>query len=456
MNEKVPECSPTEDRASELGSYRRRGLILRLSPQVAASLRTGTFGRDTPTLVLFHEHMHLVQDTTTLYGAMAHLAHWAKLQSIANANAAADRIRLPILQPQGRAGTLDAQSESRWASVVEGAWGTDDVGPCEVLSVALDPACTSRFADGKRVNEFPTPTCTLTISRTGRSPIEYAFGGAAVREGLAALMECSLTRDHPGVAVVKSPMPYDVLRLVALRVARDAHAEPPDDFTLARLAERSLMTLAPGYFMYRYVDEHLRRPGHELDEVIAAADEREGFASMFAPLGLQSRVLDNLEEYARNFSVSPQKARAFSWFLDRLRAGLQHRARDPDHFIRPMAEPDPWGAYAGLVSESPVPLVEVPGERNLFNVDPNATAGDAATEAGMLFALLDYVADLHVRRDRPVACPLRDACTMTFRDELCASSPWSRTRDDPTCVVGSAFAMLGVKDKRVKSYHKDA
>ncbi|GEM_PF-5909247 len=107
--------------AKDWGNYWLQSLVIEINDY----LQSATPGQPQSLppnrkLVLLHEYLHFLNNTTTLFGMESFLTDWLALFSIAKVNEQASKIRLPIKDQLGNVGTLESQSRSRLQNATYG------------------------------------------------------------------------------------------------------------------------------------------------------------------------------------------------------------------------------------------------------------------------------------------------------------------------------------------------
>lgn len=444
--------------AKDWGNYWPQGLVIEINDY----LQSATPGQPQSLpldrkLVLLHEYLHFLHNTTTLFGMESFLADWLALFSIAKANEQASKIRLPIKDQLGNVGTPESQSRSRLQNATYGDFFlnsfVDDI-PASVINIEFDENHKILYQNRSHSSNFPVPSCTFVIQQ-GEQHLCYKFGALAVYESLAALLEDTLVEHFSQASVEPFPeFPYRALQYAAKYFEKRSGQAPIDRITLARIADRSLMTTAPGFFAVRYLEEHTAHPQQTVDETVKNVNSRYPF---FKYEALISAALKDLKTLADALSVSPMKKEIFQWFMNHIETNLSARKDDPDKFIRPLLSNDPWGECDKLLSVVPIPIIQLNGygyyTLNSKNID-NKNEENIASNAAPLFKQLQFVINLHVEHNQKVKCPAHNICTQPFKNADCLSKPWKHADIIPSCETGSAFAFLGVKGKKVKCYHR--
>lgn len=440
-------CSHTD--AKDLGCYWLQGLVIEIN---------GYLPSQVPKLLIFHEYLHFLQNTTTLFGMQSFIANWLTLFSIAKTNEQVLEIRLPIKDPSGRFYTPESQSMRRLYNHTYGSCRLDcfdENVSADIINIEFDETHKVLYQNASHVDNFPVPSCTLKIIQQDKHLHPYEFGAHAVCESLATLLEDALI-EHSSSAY-EGPLqtfPYHSFQYVTKYYERKSGQASIDRITLARIADRSLMTIAPGFFAVRYLEEHTAHPQQTVDETVKNVNSRYPF---FKYEALISTALKDLKTLANALSVSPMKKEIFQWFMNHIETNLSARKDDPDKFIRPLLSNDPWGECDKLLSVVPIPIIQLNGygyyTLNSKNID-NKNEENIASNAALLFKQLQFVINLHVEHNQKVKCPAHNICTQPFKNADCLSKPWKHADRIPSCETGSAFAFLGVKGKKVKCYHR--
>ncbi|GEM_PF-6604842 len=216
------------------------------------------------------------------------------------------------------------------------------------------------------------------------------------------------------------------------------------------------MTTAPGFFAVCYLEEQTAHPKQPIDETVRIVNARYPWFKYDA---LIAAALKDLKTLASAMSVSPMKKEIFQWFTNHIETNLSERKDDPDKFIRPLLSKDPWGECDKLFSVVLIPIIQFNGNGNGYytlnskNID-NKNEENIASNAAPLFKQLQFVINLHVEHNQKVNCPAYSICSHSFKNADCLSKPWKHADRSPSCETGSAFAFLGVKEKKVKCYHR--
>lgn len=444
--------------AKDWGKYWLQGLIIEINDYFqSTTLEQPQYLHQVRTLVLLHEYLHFLQNTTTLFGMQSFLADWSTLFSIAKVNEQASKIRLPIKDQSGKVGTPESQSRSRLQNATYGDFSLNsfvDNIPASVINVEFDENHKIFYQNRSHSSNFPVPSCTLVIQQ-GEQHLCYKFGALAVYESLAALLEKTLVEHFPQASVELLPaFPYRALQYAAKYFEKRSGQAPIDRITLARIADRSLMTTAPGFFAVRYLEDQTAHPQQTVDETVKNVNSRYPF---FKHEALISAALKELKTSADALSVSPMKKEIFQWFMNHIETNLSARKDDPDKFIRPLLSNDPWGECDKLLSIIPIPIIHL-NSHGSYVLDPNDIGGkqegNIASNAAPFFKQLQFVINLHVERNQKVQCPAHNICIHPFKNADCHSKPWKHAERNQSCAMGSAFAFLNVQGKKVKSYHR--
>lgn len=209
------------------------------------------------------------------------------------------------------------------------------------------------------------------------------------------------------------------------------------------------MTIAPGFFAVRYLEEHTTHPKQPIDETVRIVNARYPWFKYDA---LISAALKDLKTLANAMSVSPMKKEIFQGFVTHIETSFAARKNDPDKFIRPLLSNDPWGECDKLLSIIPIPLIHLNGHGS-YILDPNdigsKQGGNIASNAAPFFRQLQFAINLHIESNPRLRCPAYDVCKRPFKDLDCLCKPWKHAERSPSCEAGSAFAFLGVKGKKV-------
>lgn len=441
LNKKLRLCSHTN--SNEEGCYWLQGLVVEIN---------GYLPSQVPKLLILHEYLHFLQNTTTLFGMQSFIANWSTLFSIAKANEQVLKIRLPIKDRSGRFGTPESESMRQLYNQTYGNWGlarfAEDVS-ASVINMEFDETRKVLYQNVSHVDNFPVPSCTLVIQQGER----YEFGAHAVCESLATLLENTLI-EHSSDAIGSLPtFPYRALQYVTEYYEKKGCQTLIDRMTLARIADRSLMTIAPGFFAVRYLEEQLARPAQTVDETVRIVNSKYPFQYD----ALISVALRDLKNLADTLSISPGKKEMFQWFITHIETNLSARKDDPDRFIRPLISDDPWKECDKLLSAVPIPIIQLNGygyyTLNLQNIN-NKQCKNIASDAAPFFRQLQFAINLHIKGNQKLKCPAYDICTHSFKNADCLNKPWKHAEHNQSCATGSAFAFLNVKGKKVKSYHR--
>lgn len=435
--------------AKDTGCYWLQGLVIEIN---------GYLPSQVPKLLILHEYLHFLQNTTTLFGMLSFIANWLTLFSIAKANEQVLEIRLPIKDPSGLFYTPESQSMKRLYNHTYGNCELDcfDENVSEdIINIEFDETRKVLYQNVSHVDNFPVPSCTLKIIQQGKHLRPYEFGAHAVCESLATLLEDALIEHSP--SAYEGPLqtfPYHSFQYVTKYYERKSGQASMDRITLARIADRSLMTIAPGFFAVRYLEEHTAHPKQPIDETVRIVNARYPWFKYDA---LIATALKELKTLACAMSVSPMKKEIFQWFMNHIETNLSARKDDPDKFIRPLLSNDPWGECEKLLSVTPIPIIQLNGygyyTLNLRNIN-NKQEENIASNAAPFFRQLQFAINLHIEGNHKLKCPAYDVCKLSFRNIDCLCKPWKHAERSPSCEAGSAFAFLGLKGKKVKCYHR--
>ncbi len=434
-------CSHTE--AKDIGCYWLQGLVIEIN---------GYLPLQVPKLLIFHEYLHFLQNTTTLFGMQSFIANWTTLFSIARVNKQALEIKLPIKKHSGYLGTPESESMKRLYKQTNGNVGLncfDKNVSADVINIEFDETSKVLYQNVSNVYNFPVPSCTLKVIQRDKHLTPYKFGALAVCESLATLLEDALI-GHSSRADEESlqTFPYHSFQYVTKYYERKSGKASIDRVTLARIADRSLMTIAPGFFAVRYLEEQIAHPKQTVGETVEIVNSK----YLFQHDALVSVALKDLKTLSDASSISPVKKEMFQWFITHIETNLSARKDDPDKFIRPLISDDPWGECEKLLSVTPIPIIQLNGHGyytlNLQNIY-NKLEENIASNAAPFFRQLQFAINLHIESNPRLKCPAYEVCKLHFKDLDCLCKPWKHAERSPSCEAGSAFAFLGVKGKKV-------
>lgn len=457
--EKVTEDAPLKQstscsrhRDAALGGFDPLSLAIKLESVMASvdSTAATALPRSRDGVTLLHEHRHLIQATTTLHGLLSMVTYLAIVPALARENGrAGKKLRWPIEHPS-------EPSIREWFTWFE-ATDRDHVAPgfrkdlpYRIRRISERPREVV-FRNSLGVFHYPVPAVVLHVEQSARG-FDLELGASGVCEAQADVQDRRLNHHVPGERTGSHPVfPYNVFDCVVDHLLERAGGARPGDFVVAVLADRALMTAAPGYHAVQYLQAHALDPARPIH---ALCDEIDAQHPLDQAAILRSAQSD-LATITQELGLSQHKAEMFGWLLKFIDEGLRARHQDPDHFLRPFSAPDPWTEAEALLQERFVPIITdakqaIRGINTASEIDAKI-----ATEAVRFLQGLRFVADVHLSPQTSPRCALYDSCGQPFKDRrVCLDTPWRRSEKqkdyDGTCATGSAFAFVGAVGKKVK------
>lgn len=440
--------------AKVLGIYWPQGLTIKINDNLTS--QPIDYQKNNNNLTLIHEYRHFLDDATTFFGMQAFLFYWTTIFSIIKINKGVSKIKLPIIQ-LGQVGTLESQSWLKWYNGTYGNsdmhYGYNDNIEPSIIDIKFKPDLKIPFTYESKSYDIPIPSCTLIIKQRDHL-FNYELGAIAVLESLATLLEDSLVEHSQDIQLEQPPtFPYRAFQYAVAYYLKKGNSKMSiDRKIMAQIADRSLMTIAPGFFAARYMEEQIAHPQQTVDEIVKIVNLNYPFKYD----ALISSILADLKNLADKFSISPMKKEMFQWFTTNIEKNFEIRKGDPDRFIRPLLSDDPWGECIKLLNDFPIPIIFHNGMEyyTLRHVDVNTKHKEyTGSNATLFFRLLQFVIDLHIKRNQKIKCPIYNGCMQDFKNEDCCDKPWKLADRELSCVTGSAFAFSGVKGKKVKNRH---
>ncbi len=405
---------------------------------------------------LMHEYGHLIQDRTSVFGAIEFMHFFDSIHSI-----------LKLLQIQANAAT------PRWArcapartllrkmmspptvqlpvSATEGAqesW----IASIYKLRAATDPRQPWRNGvmwalEGHRVDEIPVwyegaersiPVAVGSfVDNVKVSTYEHAIGPREIKEAYSVAIEVL----HGGPPV-NSAAAFEYLaveRILSL-------AGQVDERQVIAVCHWALQDPVPGvrfFEIFKMLEQYGRLPeAGDLYDLLRADALRFGLKQRVVQVGRQ------LDEIVRVQAASGSKDLLFEvlrWYRDRVVAALA-RNLDPnrrfplDTYICGFGlHPDVAG-FTAVVAEEPIPAVETPSGA-VF-----AFGGRSVDSDTVLFirSLGDLVGRLWFEPVASWPCVLESTCGLGYRDAGCTTRPCDKGRRRPACPYGAAAAYLGI------------
>lgn len=412
-------------------------------------------------IVFLHEHSHLLQEVTTLYGLACFAIYFRILPRLSGHCQHAPLIQLPVMRSGER--IPEAEEWHRWRGYIEGGVARDPSSPpfnerkgYEIVAVRHSPSWNRvKFGRLAPENGFPIHSTVVTVKQGALYDLHV--GAHAIGESLANMLD-SVLYDAASITRTSKapPYPYELLWSLAKFISKKKGVQRASRATLATFADRALMTLSPGYFVAKYLESHAGNPSRAPHDVCDQVERHAGWR-LDEPLATVHAVFS---EHLEKFKVSAHKTTFMEWFNRYVSRALENRLRDRNFYLTPFLSEDPWSRCDELRAAVPPPLI-IDGANKLSSYEDQDGA-KGAFDASRWFQSLKFVVKLlteeRVDTTRPmdVRCPLRDSCTYRnpADDGRCLVSPWvhadtilvAEDGREGTCATGSAFASIGVRD----------
>jgi len=390
-----------------------------------------------------HEYAHLIQDQSTIYGAISFLNLLDRLQDLR-------RILLATLQPM----VLPIRNHPR----AVGTWSAflDEVEPLARASAPWPKDGTWAFQDrevvaktcqcdlASAVRNYPVVLARFVDHATFREHV-HSFGVRELVEGYAVAVEHLHGGQLP--TLLESP---DFAYLALERVVSALGRYAPEH--VVAFAHWALQDPFPGVRLFELLD-HVRHtfggslpPAHELFGFLRDEAIRSGLAEKIV------QVNAAISRFVAHYLPSGERdplVRTLRWYQGVVSANLA-RLLDPQtqfplgSFLcrahQSWASED-WAALAAFCRQHPLPQIE-DGAGSVFTF---GASDHAAEGVFVLRGLVDVYERLWSGADTEWACPFHSTCPsekVPQKDSSCLATPWRKGVIQPYCPYGAASFYL--------------
>lgn len=417
----------SSSRSSALGGYSPFSFTIHVRDASFATRRAlSMYDRSEAGVTEGHEFLHFVLETTTAFGILSWIGYLETCMEVHSLLEEASAIDLPLNATSLRGSHwVRCWLQTRGDTVIEASLAqillAERAGSIEILGLGtvLQHAAWGVTETGDRV----------------------LIGDRVVQESLIRQVEQVLVQELADSCPVAGG-DYEVLETYGRLVAeqeRLAFRLPASD--LATLAERALQSFSPGYFALAYIAEFLRDPAGGADVAAGRVDAKHGHS----PDRFLQRCASAIEDALGLLAKAAPHNRYLPWILKRLRTGLEIRRERPRLVADLVTASDPWVALQELTLKHCVPAA-IDRESRFVAIEPLDGAPDdfpsdcARFAHGLVHAL---GVTLSADQETSTRCEFERNCDLAFKDEACASRPWVRAAQSPTCATGAAYRFLG-------------
>lgn len=386
---------------------------------------------------LMHEYGHLIQDRTSVFGAIEFMHFVDALQSVLRLlqNHGA-QVQLPVSASAGANQSWFASIHAlRAATNPRNPWRNDVWWAYEEYRVEEVPV----WYEGAE-RRIPVAIARFVDNTNGDS-YEHEIGPREIKEAYSVAIEVL----HGG------PPVNDATAFEYLAIDRIlSKAGPIDERQVAAICHWALQDPVPGVRFFEIVVT-LERQGvlpaaNDLYDLLRAQALGGGVANKVALVGQQ------LDEIVRVQSASGPNDllfQVFRWYRDRvvvaLARNLDAKRRFPlDTYVCGSGPHPDVAGFTAAVAEEPIPAVETPSGA-IF-----AYGGKSVDSDSVLFirSLGDLIGRLWFEPVASWPCVLEPTCVLGYRDAGCTTRPCDKGAKRPACPYGAAAAYLGIPHLR--------
>lgn len=386
---------------------------------------------------LMHEYGHLIQDRTSVFGAIEFMHFVDSLQSVLRMlQSQGAQVQLPVSASPGA-------SDSWFASI-------------HALRAATNPRCPWRndvwwAYEEYRVQEVPVwyegaerripVAIALFVDNTNGDTYEHEIGPREIKEAYSVAVEML----HGGPAV------DDATAFEYLAVERIlGKAAPVDERQIVAICHWALQDPMPGVRFFEIVATLDRRgalpPANDLYDVLRADALEAGVADKVALVGKQ---LDEIVCVQSASGPDDLLFRVFRWYRDQvvvaLGRNLDPQRRFPlDTYVCGSGTHPDGGGFTGIVTEEAIPAVETPSGA-IFAFGGESIDSDTVL---VIRSLGDLIGRLWFEPAASWPCVLEPTCVLSYRDAGCTTRPYDKGAKRPACPYGAAAAYLGIPHLR--------
>jgi hypothetical protein len=408
---------------------------------------------------LMHEYAHLIQDRTSVFGAIDFMHFVDSIQSVLKLLQVQDDAATPSWARCGPAQyvvkKLKPPTVQLPVSATEGA-ADSWIASIHKLRAATYPRKPWKngvmwaFED-HRIEQIPVwyegaerhiPVAVARfVDNVNGDTYEHEIGPWEIKEAYSVAIEVL----HGGPAVTNANE-FEYLAIERIL----GKAGPVDERQVVAICHWALQDSVPGVRFFEIVafleKNGALPPANDLYDVLRQQAITAGVGAKVDLVGKQ------LDEIVRVQSASGPKDllfQVFRWYHDQVVAALARnldsRRRFPlDTYVcGPGPHPD-VAKFTGAVAEEPIPVVETSSGAIAFG-------GKTVDSDTVLFlrSLSDLVSRLWSSPTASWPCILESTCTLKYRDESCKTRPFEKGANRPACPYGAASAYMGFTHLRV-------
>ena len=387
---------------------------------------------------LMHEYGHLIQDRTSIFGAIEFMHFYDSVQSVLHLlQAQGPTVQLPMSTGPGAGDSWLASIHAlRAATNPRPQWKNGVWWAYEDYHIKQVPVSYNRA-------EYRIPvTVAYFVDNTNGETCEHEIGPREIKEAYSVAIEML----HGGPPV-DAATTFEYLAVERI-LARAGEVAPRQVIAVCHWA---LQTPVPGVRFFQ-ITSMLEKRGalpaaDALYDLLRIDAKRTGVADLIAQIGEQ------LNEIVRVQSGSGVKDHLFQvlrWYRDQvaiaLPRNLQPGRRFPlDTYICASGHELDDEAFTAMTTEEPIPVIETPTGAAF------AFGGNSVDSESVLFirSLGDLVGRIWFERAAAWPCVLERTCALPCRDTGCSTRPFEKGSARPPCPYGAASAYLGIPHLRV-------
>lgn len=389
-----------------------------------------------------HEYIHYLQDISTTYGLLNFNNILGKIQGYMNfvANSENDEIDLPI-----NLDYIENYEQNEWLSqVYEG--DTVDLKRCKIINISYLEEELYKNEYNKDVYQV---ILNLRIDEEFKCK-EYIFGGRAILEGMAYLIETNKYYEESSNLVA----PYNLCEMVTKYIYEE-FAE--NKSFIVALCDISLMSLQPGVTFYnilREMKESKFMPNNIEDIYTYCRNNKQLDYYMELYEEQLHTAMERIDfMYSQNSQVSDM-VNINKWLKSLLERMKKDRSKNCAFITQIMNyKGEKFEKYfLGMVHKYGVPLIvtkdkEILNGATVSNPDLNLTFMNVPI---ILDKLFDY-------REKDNECELINLCKeyesqtdIQLVDNNCIVAPWEKAKEDILCPVGLVWYQKCLQGKSLR------
>lgn len=386
---------------------------------------------------LLHEYGHLIQDRTSVFGAIEFMHFVDSLHSMVSLlNTQGPVVALPIsAAPSAQVSKLASIHALRAATNPRmpwrnGVWWAYEEHRIDSVTV---------WYEGK-TRQIPVAIARF-VNNITNDTYEHEIGPREIKEAYSVAIE--LLHGGPPVDDAKE-FEYLAIERILLRIG------PVDERQIVAVCHWALQDPVPGVRFFEILmlleANGMMPAAPALYDVLRSAAIADGVAAKVLQVEDQLNEIVCIQQRAGTRDVLFQVLR---WYRDQvvvaLNRNLDQQRRFPlDSYL---CEATPTGDFLHFiqaVAEEPIPSVETPSGASF------AFGGTTIDSDSVLFirALGDLLVRLWVEHKAIWSCVLYSTCNHPIRDQTCTSQPCDKGRLRPACPYGAAAAYLGFPGRR--------